>query len=196
MDTFTADTITDCIQYVMSAATIQQSLRNLIWNSPFNSGHLDDLKQDLAIYLMDKEEKTLQAAANGQLLFYFIAIAKRQIHSTKSKLWGRYINHQDTSQFDEFDESNESNIDNFEPDFIEQEHLGNYINDMLGLMNQNINTSGDLKRNLELLKMHYFNKMTYRQIQAKTNIPISNISKYINEARQWFRNNINGDLFI
>ena len=193
---FTADTIADVVAHVMTAATFTVAVKNIMWNSPFNSSHIDDVKQDLTIYLIENEEKTIEAAKKGELFYYFLGIAKRQLQSKKSKLFGRYVNHRNEAQQEAFDECLHDFDSEEQPDWVEKEHINFCVDEMMKLINRFINTNQDLKRNLELLKMNFFEGFTYRQINERTGIPLSRIHQYISEAKQWLRNNTRFDLFI
>lgn len=193
---FSASTISEVIQHVYTAATFTSVVSNLIFNSPFNKHQIDDIKQDLIIYLIAQESKVIKLFNRGQLIWFYIAIAKKQIHSDKSKCFGRYVNHRQEKNQEQFiDEMHESEYDQ-EFDFIDKEHLSAGIEEMLQHINQHINCNQEVKVQLELIKLHYLHGMTYRQISKQHDICISRISQHIQKGRTFLKNKMKIDLFI
>lgn len=199
----TADTINTVIEHVFTAATYTSVIANLIANSPFNISQFDDLQQDLIYYLLEQPEKTLKLFNKGELRYFWIAICRRQIQSTKSKLYGRYILRQ-KDEFEIFEETDQLN----EQEEIDTHHNQAYCPDLEGeidtadrvqhlnnIIDQHIDTSADCKRNLSIYRLYYFEDLTIKQISQRLKIPESSVFEYLKAAREFMRTQIDFALF-
>lgn len=200
--TLTASTINEVITAIFTAQTYNNIIKRIQHNSPFKNINFDDLKQDLFLYLLDDPGRTVEIYNKGQLRYWFTSICQRQLQSTKSKIFGRYLNKQQKQceLFEDTDAMNEDGkIDTSV--FVQEYDLEGKIdsqdkfNYLLDLINNNINSSKQLKRNLTIYKMYYLDDLTIAQISKSTGIGQSLVFKYLKAAREWMTKNVDKSLF-
>lgn len=198
----TASTVNQVINAIFTASTYNEIIRNLIRNSRFTYDHFNDLKNDLFMYLLEEPEKTVEIYNRGQMRFFFTSIAKRQICSDKSKLFGRYILTQQRhlellEEIDTVDEegkttthipSIEYDIDNI----IDRKDAFNYC---MKIIHDGMLSSKKLKRNLTIYIMFHIEDLSIAAIVEKTGINETNTYKYLRAARKWVDKNIDHSLF-
>ncbi len=189
-------TFNQIINHVYTATTYNQALNNIAFNSPFNKEQLQDVKQDLMISLMNQEDKVVELFNQNKLYYFWLRCAKNALQSSSSNEYFKYINRQRKS--DEFEESHHHIVN--DPSPIEQDEINaerEYVlNFIITTLNNNINLSKELKRNLTLLKMNAFDGLSYRQIKAKTGVSLTSISKYVNDGKEFLRNELKSNLLI
>jgi hypothetical protein len=198
----TASTVCEVVNAVFTASTYISIFNAVFAKSNFKEQDKEDTKQDLFLYLFDQPDKVVDLYNKGQLRFFFASICKRQLHSNKSKLFGRYISRQqgECQLFEDNEEvsNEEMNETSHTSHFIDLDQLidnRDRFNYVIGKINQHINTSKQLKRNLTIYLLYYVDDLTIKQISEKTTISQSLVYKYLKQAREWVTKNIDPNLF-
>lgn len=198
----------------MSAATAQQ-VYDFILHDKFyedilkkflsNKQQRNEFRQELWIYLCEMPENKIIEAWNRRYFKYlYIAIVKNQVASKTSRWHLKFrtptIDGHRIELYEEFDfDSDTMKFDSFLTESTEDEIIRQEIkeeqNKKLKVINDSISvlTSKDSKFFVksELFKMYYFDSLSYRDIEKKTNIPLVTVYTYVQEAQEAIKKHIN-----
>ena len=112
----------DIIGELYSNEKFNQSLSKMCKNEQ----HIEDLKQEVMLILLEKDDKTIiNMYNNGFLLFYTIGIIRNQYHSNTSDFWKKF-RYDDLEIIDEI--TNE--FDDIDYDVILTQHIEKYLYDI------------------------------------------------------------------
>lgn len=140
-----------------------------------NKDERDEFRQELWLILLEMPEEKLIHYYDSKILKYiYIGIINNQIKSSTSPWHKKFRN-----------VVLEYNGNTLEPDdsqtYIEKLHINEekhkYIEDKLIELE---NKDPYLLRDISIFKMHFFEGLSYRKINAKTNVSTHSIWKYVN----------------
>jgi hypothetical protein len=189
-----ANTIDDVVKIIYHDSEYNKIIRNLIYKSAFKNEHFDDIWQEL-ILIMYNSPSIINAYNQGEFKYWFIFVAEKNICSSKSPLYYKFLKKESIT--DKLDFNTDSINSNAEDDIlskIDNEYIYNIIYKIAA---KDILISKNDKRNFEIFKLFFIEKYKLREIYEHYNkqIPMTNIHNYIKAVKNKIKNGIDDDLF-
>lgn len=152
----------------------------------------NEFRQALWVMLCEiKPERLEELWREDKLLYYYCAIVKTQLTSSKSSWYKNYRSFGKNSEIYESDKDNRL-IDN--DISFDEEHNKYDLDNKLNIINKSINyhleRNPRLKLDFNLFSMKYNEEMTMREISEKLNIPLTSVFKYIRNAEELIKSYI------
>ena len=154
-----AETAYSILQLIASAGTVYDEIIDNMITPNFHQK--PELISEIAISFLSNQEKVEKALKGGYFNYYFINVVKNQVHSKTSPF---HKNCRKSNAYaipvDEIDIEDEQ-------DDLEYKELNEVQNDILNEILEDITTTWF---DSEIFRMYFEEGMTYREIEAKTQI--------------------------
>lgn len=147
----------------------------------------NEFRQELWVILLSKPKSTLIKWYDGKYLKYiYIGIINNQIKSGTSPWHRKFRMNKPMEYFDSYDNV----IDDSELDITNSEIRDiriNYIESKLKELEQK---DPYLFRDIQIFRMHFLDKLSYRKIEKKTGVSYLSVWKYVNNILFLIRKDI------
>lgn len=175
-----ADTINKIIELIESNNEYKQIFKKFI---PNNKDRRNEFKQYIYLTLLESKNKQelvdLWNVDKNKFRFYFCRVVTNNIISSTSPWYLKFRDKDNTIELD----TNTIDLEDDSND-VEIKMWNEYKLDLINtIINLYININSTNFRNFTLFKMYYYEKMNYKEISNKTNIPVTNVFNYITKAK-------------